>query len=42
MIKKEKYPILEFDDNRDAIINPNLLQSKYGVLKINKLIITHL
>lgn len=40
MIKKEKYPILEFDDNKDAIINPSLLQSKYGVLKINKLIIT--
>lgn len=40
MIRKEKYPILEFDDNKDAIINPNLLQKKYGILPTNKLIIT--
>ncbi len=40
MIKKEKFPILEFDNCNEAIINPYLLQEKYGILKINKLIIT--
>ncbi len=40
MIKKEKFPILEFDNCNESIINPYLLQEKYGILKINKLIIT--
>ena len=40
MINKELYPILEFDDTKEAIINPELLKNEYGVLPYNKLIIT--
>lgn len=40
MIKKEKYPILEFDESKNALINPNMLQNEYGILKIDKLIIS--
>lgn len=40
MLNKELYPILEFDDAKEAIINPELLQKEYGVLPYNKLIIT--
>lgn len=32
MLNKELYPILEFDDAKEAIINPELLQKEYGVL----------
>ncbi len=40
MLKNKDYPILEFDDNKEALINPYFLQKKYGVLPIKKLIIT--
>lgn len=37
MIKKEKYPILEFDPTREAIINPNM---DLEVMEYHKLIIS--
>ncbi len=40
MLQKQAYPILEFDKERDAIINPEYLQKKYGALPHNALIIT--
>ena len=40
MLKRENYPILEFDDCKEAIINPNFLKEQYGLLPANKLIIT--
>ncbi len=40
MIRKDKYPILEFDDSKEAVISPSIGQKKYGVLPIDKLIIT--
>ena len=40
MLKREKYPVIEFDDCREAVINPSLLQSEYGVLPYNKLVIS--
>ena len=40
MLHKDKYPILEFDDCIDAVINPTLLQKKYGILPYDKLIIS--
>jgi hypothetical protein len=39
-MNKELYPILEYDDAKEAIINPELLQNEYGMLPYNKLIIT--
>lgn len=40
MLKKEKFPILEFDDCKEAIINPNVHQNEIGILPYNKLIIS--
>lgn len=40
MLTKEKYPIIEFDDCKDAIINPSHLQQEYGILPYNKLVIS--
>ena len=40
MIKRENFPILEFDDSKEALINPIVLQKKYGILPIDKLVIT--
>ena len=40
MIKRDNYPILEFDDTSEALINPSMLQKKYGILSIDKLVIT--
>ena len=40
MIKRDNYPILEFDDASEALINPSMLQKKYGILPIDKLVIT--
>lgn len=40
MFNKEKYPILEFDDCKEAIINPSMLINKYGKLPYDKLVIT--
>ncbi len=40
MLLKDKYPILEFDDDTDALINPRQLQERYGVLPSDCLIIT--
>ena len=31
MIKRENFPILEFDDSKEALINPTVLQKKYGI-----------
>ena len=40
MLKKKKYPILEFDDNKKAFINPSDVLEKYGVHEFpSKLII---
>ncbi|MBR2381808.1 MAG: nucleoside phosphorylase [Clostridia bacterium] len=40
MLRKEKYPIIEFDDCRDAVINPSHLRKEYDILPYNKLVIT--
>jgi len=40
MFKKEKYPIIEYDDCKDAVINPSHLQREYGILPYNKLVIS--
>ncbi len=40
MIKKAKYPILEFDDNKEALINPTHSVQMYGRLEYIKLVIT--
>lgn len=40
MIIKNEFPILEYDDENEALINPSHLQSVYGVLPIDKLVIT--
>lgn len=40
MLRKEKYPIIEFDDCRDAVINPSHLQKEYDILPYNKLVIS--
>ena len=40
MIKRDNYPILEFDDSSEALIKPSMLQKKYGILPIDKLVIT--
>ncbi len=40
MFIKDKYPIIEFDTERTAIIEPTNLQEKYGLLPSNKLVIT--
>lgn len=40
MITKHEYPILEFDDEKEALINPAYLQSIYGILPFDKLVIT--
>ncbi len=40
MINKNNFPILEFDDTLDALINPKNQQNKYGILKERKLVIT--
>ena len=40
MIKRENFPILEFDDSKEALINPTVLQKKHGILPIDKLVIT--
>ena len=40
MIKKEKYPILEIDDCRDALLNPEIIGEIYGKFEYNKLIIS--
>ena len=40
MIIKNEFPILEYDDENEALINPTYLQSRYGVLPIDMLVIT--
>lgn len=40
MIIKNDFPILEYDYENEALINPTYLQSLYGVLPIDRLIIT--
>ncbi len=40
MIQREKYPILEFDDSKDAIINPCNALELYGRFDCDKLIIS--
>lgn len=40
MIKKHKYPILEFDDCREALINPSTFKESHEMLDCNKLIIS--
>ena len=40
MIIKNEFPILEYDDENEALINPTYLQSRYGVLPIDRLVIT--
>ncbi len=40
MLNKEKYPILEFDSEKEALINPYMLEKKYGKLSGNRLVIT--
>ncbi len=40
MVRRDKYPILEFDDSREALISPNRLMEKYEKLPTSKLIIT--
>ena len=40
MIRKSEYPILEFDDNKEALINPSEFGKKHGVFQIDKLVIT--
>lgn len=40
MLRKNEYPIIEFDDNRDAVINPAFLQGEFGILPYNKLVIS--
>lgn len=40
MIKKEKYPILEIDDCRDALLNPEIVGKMYGRFDSDKLIIS--
>lgn len=40
MIRREKYPILEIDDCRDAIINPEIAAKIYGRFDCDKLVIS--
>lgn len=40
MIRRGEYPILEFDDTKEALIAPNKLMEKYEPLPTNKLIIS--
>ncbi|NLZ84190.1 MAG: hypothetical protein GX919_00530 [Acholeplasmataceae bacterium] len=40
MIKKNEFPILEFDDNPTALINPENVDRNYPKLDCDKLIIT--
>ena len=40
MIRCDQYPILEFDSNRDAIINPSEFGTKHGEFISDKLVIT--
>lgn len=40
MLQKRDYPILEFDCDSEAIIHPEYLQKKYGVLPYDTLVIT--
>ncbi len=40
MLKKERYPILEFDDCTDAVINPSVLKERFGHIGSDMLIIT--
>lgn len=40
MIKREPYPILEFDECQDAIINPSEIEKRHGRLPNDKLVIT--
>lgn len=40
MIRKEKYPILEFDDSREALLNPEHFGEVHGDLGSDKLIIS--
>lgn len=40
MLKKDKYPILEFDDDRNGIINPDIFGKHVGMLSTDKLIIS--
>ena len=40
MIIKNEFPILEYDDENEALINPTYLQSRYGVLPIDRLVIS--
>lgn len=39
MIKKNEIPVLEFDDCKDAVINPNHIQNMYKVFPFDKLVI---
>jgi uridine phosphorylase len=40
MIKRNEFPILEFDDNKNALINPSNVTKNESSLNCNKLIIT--
>lgn len=40
MIRRNDYPILEFDDTRDSLVNPEEFRKVHGMLGINKLVIT--
>ena len=40
MIRREKYPLLEIDDCRDAIINPETAAKNYGRFVCDKLVIS--
>ncbi len=40
MLQNKEYPIMEFDDEIDALINPTHLRKKYGALPTDKLVIT--
>ena len=40
MLRKDRYPVIEFDDCREAVINPSHLRNEYGILPYNKLVIS--
>lgn len=41
MIRKEKYPILDYDDNYDALINPTTITSKSSKFYCNKILLLY-
>ncbi len=40
MIYKDRFPILEYDDEREAIINPIAVKKEYGEIDCDKLVIS--